>query len=217
MVAKRENKRLILWGTNSIRALRPHWVLEEVGVEFELRPIGSRTGETKEEHFQALNPRGKIPVLQDGDFTLVESAAISTYIADTYGQGSGLTPPPGTQQRALYDQWCFFIMTELDAYSIYLIRRHEKLADIYGEAPVAVAAAREYFAYQVAVASAELEQRGPYLLGETFTCADILLSTCLAAKVPFELTTTDVLDDYLARNTSRAAFKRAEAANQRSG
>lgn len=59
-------------------------------------------------------------------------------------------------------------MTELDAYSIYLIRRQEKLGDIYGEVAVAVEAAREYFAYHSAVAARELEQRGSYLLGETF-------------------------------------------------
>jgi glutathione S-transferase len=213
MAATEVKNRLILWGAQSIRALRPHWVLEELGLDFELRPIGSRTGETKEADFQALNPRGKIPVLQDGDFTLVESAAISTYLADTYGQGSGLTPPAGSQTRALHDQWCFFIMTELDAYSIYLIRRHEMLADIYGEAPVAVAAAREYFAYQSNVAAQEIEQRGPYLLGETFTCADILLTTCLTVKDRFGLTTSKVLDEYLQRTTSREAFKRADAGN----
>jgi glutathione S-transferase len=214
MVTTQQRNRLILWGAQSIRALRPHWVLQELELDFELRPIGSRTGETQEADFLTLNPRGKIPVLQDGDFTLAESAAIGTYLADTYGQGSGLTPTPGSRERALYDQWCFFIMTELDAYSIYLIRRHEKLADLYGEAPVAVDAARKYFAQQSAVASRELETRGPYLLGATFTYADILLTTCLTVKDSFNLPTTDVLDAYLARNTSREAFKRAEAGNR---
>ena len=89
MVGTQQQTRLILWGAQSIRALRPHWVLQELELDFELRPIGSRTGETKEAGSQALNPRGKIPVLQDGDFTLAESAAISTDLADTYGQGSG--------------------------------------------------------------------------------------------------------------------------------
>ena len=217
MVRTRRRNRLILWGARSIRALRPHWVLQELELDFELRPIGSRTGETKDEGFLALNPRGKIPVLQDGDFTLTESAAIATYLADTYGQESGLTPTRGSRERALYDQWCFFIMTELDAYSIYLIRRHEKLAELYGEAPVAVEAARKYFEQQSAVASRELEIRGPYLLGETFTCADILLTTCLTVKDSFNLPTTDVLDEYLERNTSREAFKRAEAGNRPPG
>ncbi|MGK0173041.1 MAG: glutathione S-transferase, partial [Gammaproteobacteria bacterium] len=86
-------------------------------------------------------------------------------------------------------------------------------ADIYGEAPVAVEAAREYFAYQSNVAAQEIEQRGPYLLGETFTCADILLTTCLTVKDRFGLRTSKVLDDYLERNTSREAFKRADAGN----
>lgn len=90
-----------------------------------------------------MNPRQKIPVLQDGELTLAESAAIITYLADTYGGSKGLVPPPFSLERAFYYQWCFFVMTELDAHTLYIIRKHIDLREIYGEAPNAVRAAKE--------------------------------------------------------------------------
>jgi glutathione S-transferase len=73
--------------------MRAHWILQEVGLEYERRPIGSRTGETQTEEFTRINPSQKIPVLQDGEFTLTESAAIVTYVGGTYGTQLGLLPP----------------------------------------------------------------------------------------------------------------------------
>ena len=107
--------------------MRPHWALHELGLDYEKRMVASRSGELQEPEFRALNPREKIPVLQDGELTLVESAAIVNYLGDCYGAGSGLTPPAATRDRARYDQWCFFIMMELDAHTLYVIRKHAGL------------------------------------------------------------------------------------------
>ena len=98
---------LILWGAGTTRTIRPHWVLHELGLEYEKHLIGSRTGETQTAEFRALNPRSKIPVLQDGELVLAESAAIINYLVENYRPESGLVPRPGTPQRGLYDQWCF--------------------------------------------------------------------------------------------------------------
>jgi glutathione S-transferase len=190
-------------------------MLHELGLEYESRPIGSRTGETTTTEFTKLNPRQKIPLLQDGEITLAESAAIVTYLAQTYGQPAGLIPPPLTAQRAAYFEWCFFIMTELDAHTLYVIRKHTNLAVIYGEAPAAVRAAREGFAKQVGVADEAVTQRGPFILGASFTGADILLATCLGWAERLEVPLTATLRDYLARATARPAYRLAHAANQR--
>src|SRR5215510_6140104 len=72
--------RRILWGAGTPRTMRAHWILQEVGLEYERRPIGSRTGETQTDEFTRINPSQKIPVLQDEEFTLTESAAIVTYV-----------------------------------------------------------------------------------------------------------------------------------------
>src|SRR6187455_213551 len=88
--------RLVLHGAGTTRTLRAHWTLHELGLDYEAKLVASRSGETQSEAFGRLNPKRKIPVLVDGDFTLTESAAIVTYLGDTYGQGSGLVPSSGT-------------------------------------------------------------------------------------------------------------------------
>ena len=204
---------LILWGAGTTRTIRPHWVLHELGLEYEKHLIGSRTGETQTAEFRTLNPRGKIPVLQDGALVLAESAAIINYLVENYGPESGLVPRPGTPQRGLYDQWCFFIMTELDAHTLYILRRHDDLAHLYGAAPNALQAAKEGFARQIAVVTQALRSGGPYLLGTSFTCADILLTTCLTWARYCKIPLATVLVDYARRLTARPAYRQAAAIN----
>ena len=79
-------------------------------------------------------------MLVDGDLVLTESAAIVTYLGDKYG---GLTPSVGSVERARYDEWTSFILMELDAHTLYVMRKHGDLAALYGEAPAAMQAARK--------------------------------------------------------------------------
>ncbi len=202
----------ILWGAGTPRTLRAHWMLRELNLEYESRPIGSRSGETQTPSFLAINPSRKIPVLQDGDFVLAESAAIVNYLAATYG--NDLLPQPGTRERALYDQWCFFIMMELDANTLYIIRRHEDLKAVYGEAENAVKAAKRCFEEQ-AQAAAQRLGRGPHAMGERFTGGDILLTTGLTGARRRGIPLPEVLSDYVERITRREAFLVAQRANQR--
>ena len=58
---------LRLWGSNASRANRVHWMLHELGLPYEKRLIGPRTGETQTPEFLKVNPAGKIPVLEDGE------------------------------------------------------------------------------------------------------------------------------------------------------
>ena len=126
--------------------MRAHWALHELGVTYEAKLIGPRTGETRTEAFRALSVKEKVPVLVDGDLVLTESAAIVTYLGDKYG---GLTPPFGSADRARYNEWISFILTELDAHTLYVIRKHGELAALYGEAPAAVQTARDGFDKQI--------------------------------------------------------------------
>lgn len=215
MAETTEKPRRILWGVGTARTLRPHWILYELGLEYETRRIGSRTGETQTADFTHLNPRQKIPVLQDGELTLSESAAIVTYLAESYGQPAGLIPPAGSPERARYHEWCCFTMMELDAHTLYVIRKHVGLPELYGDAPNAVRTAREGFIKQAGVADRVLSARGPFILGDTFTGADILLTTCLDWADRYELPLTPTLRDYLQRTTSREAYRTASAANRK--
>ncbi len=214
MPTGQHDQKITVWGGGTTRTMRVHWVLHELGItNYEMRLIGSRTGETETPVYRALNPRGKIPTIQDGDLVLAESAAITTYLAETYGQDTDLVPLPRSRQRALYDQWCFFMMTELDAHTLYVIRRHRDLASVYGEAPNAIKAAEEGFARQVAVITQQLRTDGPYLLGETFTCADIILTSCLTWADFYKQPLDDILLDYTVRQTARPAYQSAAAIN----
>ena len=212
-MAQALQKPRILWGAGTPRTMRAHWILHELQLDYQRRPIGPRTGETQTAEFTKINPGQKVPVLQDGDFTLTESAAIVTYVGDTYGSAFGLVPPAKTKERASYYQWCFFVMTELDAHTLYVIRKHLDLKHIYGEAPNAVQAAKEGFRKQVLTAGEKLASQGPYILGERFTGADILLTTCLVSAVRRQILLTDTLQEYLQRLTARDAYQSALKAN----
>lgn len=203
----------ILWGAGTPRTMRAHWILHELDLAYESRPIGPRTGETQTPEFTRLNPSQKIPVLQEGAFVLSESAAIVTYLAETYGANRNLVPPAGTRERARYYQWCFFAMMELDANTTYVVRRHDDLKHLYGEAPNALRAARESFEKQAKVAGEAIASRGPYVLGENFTGADILLATCLASAVRRGMAIPGSLGEYLKLTTGREAYQRAYRAN----
>ncbi len=210
--AKQESRR-ILWGAGTPRTLRAHWILRELDLAYESRPIGPRTGETQTPEFTLINPSQKIPVLQDGDITLSESAAIVTYVAEAYGKERGLLPT-ALKERARYYQWCFFAMMELDADTTYVIRRHEDLKHLYGEAPNAAKAAREIFRKQAGVVEKTLAAEGPYILGGQFTGADILLTTCLTSAVRRQIEIPVSLQKYVDRITQREAYKLAQQSNQ---
>jgi glutathione S-transferase len=84
---------LILWGVTTSRTLRALWALHELGLDYTLHRIQPRTGETQTAEFARINPRRKIPVLQDGDFTIAESPAIVAYLSDTYGTADNALIP----------------------------------------------------------------------------------------------------------------------------
>jgi len=109
--------------------------------------------------------------------------------------------------------WCFFCMMELDADTMYIIRRHADLHSIYGEAPNAIEAAKQCFAHQAAAAAARLGS-APYAMGERLTGADILLTTCLTGAKRREIALPAPLDRYLELTTAREPYHRAMQANQ---
>jgi len=170
---------LTLWGAGSSRTMRPHWMLLELGLPYEFHPLLPRSAATLSDKFRQLNPRGKIPVLRHGSFVLTESAAIVQYLADTFGDPSVFHLPADPAERARVNEWNYFIMSELDAGSLYVIRRHRGLKHIYGEAPAAITSAQAYFLHNLQAMVAPMDNSKPYLFGERLSVADLLLITCL--------------------------------------
>jgi len=205
---------ITVWGVGTMRTMRVHWLLHELGVtEYRTRPIGSRTGETQTEDYGRLSPKRKIPVLEHGLFVLTESAAILNYLTEIFEAPAGFYRPADAADRARLNEWCFFVMTELDAHSLYVVRRHGDLADIYGAAPVAVDSAKEYFSLLLNAGTSRMDDDDDYVMGKDLSVADILLATCLewahAIKVPLSAR----MQRYRATVRQRPAYRHVYALN----
>ena len=201
-----------VWGIGTSRTLRAHWMLAELGLDYETREIIPRTPSMDDPDFRALNQRSKVPVFEHGDLVIGESGAIVFHLADRYRARCALAPPPGSDERARFDDVCIFTLMELDA-PLYIIRRHGGLPEVYGESPVAIQSAGEYFLRQVAEMDRRLADGRPYLFGEDFSAADLLLVTCLGWARIVGLPLSSRLEEYLAGVTNRAGYRAAFSVN----
>jgi glutathione S-transferase len=152
-------------------------------------------------------------VLQDGDFTIAESPAIIAYLSETYGTSENRLVPTDPRQRAQWLEWCFHIAMELDATSLYVMRRHRELKHIYGDAPTAVESASKYFQTQLHHVVQALSDGRTFLVGDRFTSADMLLTTCLVWAIAYDVPVPPVCCDYANRIAMRPAYQAALRAN----
>ncbi len=204
-----------MWGAHTARTIRPVWVAEELGLSYQLHPIGPRTGETQTDEFTTLNPKQKIPCMVDrgvqGGLVLTESLPIARYLVSAYGNETLYTP--GTPaEYAQEDEWCCYVLAEIDETSLYVVRRHRDLAHIYGESPVVVAACFEYLERHLKVVEKHLQGR-EFILERGFSLADVMLTTCLTWADNYGAELMQASADYVARMTSRPAFQRALQVN----
>ena len=175
--------------------------------------LGTKAGSPE---YTALNARQKIPLLVDGDFRIGESAAIVAYLSQTYSTPDHVLIPQEKSLQAKWLEWCFFVVAELDSTSLYVMRRHgtnNGLAHIYGEAPAVVSKAAEYFREQLQYVDVALADGRTYLMGDQFTTADIILTTCLTWAIDYGVGICDSALPYLERTRARPAYQRASAAN----
>jgi glutathione S-transferase len=187
------------------RSVRVRWLLEELGVPYELRRV---TFNVPKQTFDQDTPLGKFPVLEDGDVTICESGAIVEYLVERYGKGR-LAPPIGSPLRGPYLQWIHF--AEATAFApLGVIVWHTLYQQDADAVPQVITGARTRA--HAALAFVERALTGKeYLLGAEFSAADVMMGfTLIAARI------FGVLDDrypniarYLARLESRPAFQAA--------
>jgi glutathione S-transferase len=203
---------LTLWGVGTVRQLRPHWMLAELGLDYEYHAFHPRSGQTITPEFLAINPRHKVPVLRHGALLITESCAITQYLSDAFQAPAGVYAPRDALGRAMVAEWCYFAMTELDAHALYIIRKHSDLKHLYGDAPLAVSAAREYFADQFNAVVPRIERAGEFLVGGGLSVADIVLVTtldwALSAGLPIPAPARIYRDRLAARPGYRFAYAR---------
>ena len=200
-----------LWGAGTARTLRPIWMAEELEINYELIPIGPRTGETQTEEFSQINPKQKIPALEHRELKLSESLAICRYLQKNFSSEK-IFIPKNEIDISKEDEWCNFIYGELDETSLYVMRRHYDLKDIYGESPIVVDACREYFMRQIQVVENHLNSRKT-ILKDGFGLADIFLMTCLDWAIFYEFSLPDNVAQYRARIALRGAYQKAMKIN----
>ena len=208
------SKSRILWGVGTSRTIRAHWALIELKLSYKTEIIRTRTTDTETAAFKSVNPRQKIPVLQDGTLTMGESAAIVTYLAESYSTEQVSLIPDNPKARAKYFEWMSFICMELDATSLYVLRRHWSLPEIYGDSPVANKASEEYFNRMITAADKLKNPKQKYLLETGFSGVDILMATTLKWAIDYNQKIPNDFMEYLDHMVNRPGYIAALEANK---
>ena len=208
------SKSRILWGVGTSRTIRAHWALIELELSYKTEIIRTRTPDTETAAFKSVNPRQKIPVLQDGTLTMGESAAIVTYLAESYSTEQVNLIPDNPKARAKYFEWMSFICMELDATSLYVLRRHWSLPEIYGDSPIANKASEEYFNRMITAADKLKNPKQKYLLETGFSGVDILMTTTLKWAIDYNQKIPNDFMEYLDHMVNRPGYIAALEANK---
>ncbi|ACG74676.1 glutathione S-transferase domain protein [Anaeromyxobacter sp. K] len=191
------------------RATRPRWLLEELGVPYELVRLDRAAGALRTPEHLARHPMGRVPVLEDGDARLFESAAICLWLAERFPE-KGMLPPAGTPGRALTYQWLFFAMDELEPPVEAL---HGLLRPPEGERDAAaIEAQKARFLEGARVLDLALRDR-PFLAGDAFGVADLVTGAVASwgKALVGGIDGMPALAAWLAGVKARPAWKRAIA------
>jgi glutathione S-transferase len=162
----------LYWATGS-GAMAPQALFEEIGAEYEKIVIDFEKEEHKSEAFLSVNPMGQMPALVLPDGTLMtETAAMLAHIADRHPEAK-LAPPAGSSESARYLRWLFFLGS-----NVYPGVLRFYYADRFSTDPNAAEGIKDSAGTDLDDQFKILEdalEPGPYLVGETFCAADILL------------------------------------------
>lgn len=164
-----------IYGMAVTRAGRCLWAAEELGIDYEHKPINMFAGEHKAPAYLALNPNGKVPAMQHDGLTLFESLAINSYLAEVFGQG-GLAPD-GAAERGIAAQWSLWVMTECEP-ALLAALLHTLGIMGFEKSAAKVAENRAKLEAPLAVLNKALEGR-EYLAGSRFTIADLNVASVL--------------------------------------
>lgn len=185
------------------RAAGTVWMLEEIGVPYELRFVDIMAGGQKAPGILAKNPMGKLPILEDGDVVVTESAAIGLYLADRYAAGR-LAPLLDDPQRGTYLRWSLFAPSVIEP---GLMAKAAGWTYKEGQAGWG-----NHEAMLTAIESAL--SGGDFILGDRFSMADVIFGGTVRYMLTFKmLEPRDAFVAYQKRLEARPALQAAEARN----
>jgi len=190
------------------RSQRILWLLEELGVPYEVQRFARDPSGRAPQAYRALHPIGKSPLIRDGDLVLAESGAIVEYLLERHGDGR-LQPPPGDPLRARYLHWFHFAEGTAMAFLMGQI--------VLGYAGDGAAPMRQVFEQEMqrilGYVAGEIRD-DPWLAGSSFSAADVMMGYVLETVAERgELQEHPRLLAYVARMGERPAHRRAAAAD----
>jgi glutathione S-transferase len=190
---------LVLYRAPATRSLSALWLLEELGVPYRMETVRMQSPE-----YLAVNPRGWVPMIVDGETRVTEAPAICLYLADRYGMGT-LAPALEDPARGPYMSWTVWATAVLEPASA--LDGHE----IPPKGPGAWHLGFGKLERELEVLQGALAAGGDaWLLGERFTAADVMVGTVISLRLfTAELPREDWLVAYADRCQARPAFKRA--------
>lgn len=200
-----ESRHVTLFHSPQTRSSGTLLLLEELQADYALHVVNMKAGEHRQSAYLAINPMGKVPAVQHGDALITEQGAIFTYLADLYAD-AGLAPAVGDPLRGPYLRWMFFYGSSFEP---AVVDRAQKIVPPQAMCPYGD------FDTMLRTLTDQLE-RGPYLLGERFTAADVLWGGALGWTTMFGLVPkVPVIEAYIARHNARPAVARVQASDAR--
>jgi glutathione S-transferase len=184
------------------RASVVHWMLEELGEPYDMHILNLKAGDHRKPDYLAINPMGKVPAIKHGGVVISEVSAICTYLADAFPK-AGLAVPIGDARRGPYLKWLFFQPSCLEPAII------DRAFPRKEAAPPSALGYGDYERVMDVLAQATGAAK-PYLLGDQFTAADVVIGSGLRWGMTFKLIPErPEFAAYVARLSQRPALKRA--------
>lgn len=159
-----------LYGKAITMSILPQAVLDEIGAPYELITL-TQEGPITDPDYLRLRPDGLVPTLTDGDLVIYEGSAIAMYLADQHPE-AGLAPPVGSPERAHYYQWMIYLGSMV--HPAVALEYHP---DWFAQSAGAIAEVQACARRRCDELWSQIETQvgdGPWLLGETFSAADVL-------------------------------------------
>ncbi len=193
------DQQITLFYSPQTRATGARVLLEELKVPYDLHVLNMKAGEQRQPGYLAINPLGKVPAVHVGDTLVTEQGAIYLYLADLFPE-SGLAPALTDPDRGAYVRWLF----------IYGSCFEPAVVDHYLKREPASMNETPYASYESLIDMLEEAlKKGPYLLGERFTAADLLWGVALSWTTMFGLVEArPAFQAYMDRINSRASIQK---------
>jgi glutathione S-transferase len=200
------NDTLVFFHAPNTRSSGARILLEELSAPHELRVVNMKAGEQRKPAFLAVNPMGKVPAILHRGELVTEQAAIFIYLADLFPK-AGLAPAPDDRLRGPYLRWLVYYGSSFEPAVVDRALKREApppAMSPYGDYDTMLKTLTDQLA------------KGPYLLGERMTAADVLWGTALAWTTAFKIVPElPVIMDYVKRLGARPSVAKVKADDAR--